>query len=539
MRTSARSQQVSVAWRSRRLGVEVAVYANKLTLALWLVTSGALLSACGARTPSQLEPTRTLAPQPTGVTASATPAEPATAAAPEADSQPLSTRIPAAPLGPDVLGDARACADVRPTINAVAPNLGTQDGRVLYLTPESDIALSDISGKTHVRVTDDSFIDNDARRMRIYLFPTAASDGDAIAFVRLDVSGNSVTQTVTIAEPRDNGASIDVFSTGESTIPYVDWAPDGQTIAFLTINANSGEIRTAARTGGEASIIESGRPAYWHWHSDSGSLVTHLGGRGERRGEGAYLSTIDINAARRGDANVFDTLPGAFQSPHFSPAGSHMVYAANLEGAGDDALVLGDASGVPICVLSSVEHGAFFAWSPNGVHVAVMDTPGPAVAAGALRVIDVRDGSTQQVHQSAIAFFWSPDGDRLAVYSLSDSAAPTQIGQATGSARVARVSEQEGRVPMMRIEIASLRGGAHIPVVDTFMTGDFRQYLQFFDQYSRSVTPWSPNGTHLAFSGGQRTDAPPVFGIATFNPAKTEVTLSQLGQGSLAFFSPK
>ena len=514
------------------------MYANKLTLALWLVTSGALLSACGARPQPQLEPTRTLAPQPTRAPASATPAERATTA-PEARPRVSATVMPAALLGPDVLGDARTCADVRPAVNAVAPKLGAQDGRVLYLTPESDIALSDITGKTHVRVTQDSFIDSDAKRMRIYLFPTAASDGDALAFVRLEVSGGSVTQTVTIAEPRDNGASIDVFSTSESTIPYVDWAPDGQTIAFLTINANSGEIRAAARTGGAASIIEAGRPAYWHWHSDSGSLVTHFGGRGERRGEGAYLSTIGIKSARRGDAHVFDTLPGAFQSPHFSPDASHMVYAANLKGSGDDALVLGDSSGMPICVLSAVEQGAFFAWSPDGVHLAVMDTPGPAVATGELRVIDVRDGSAQLVHQSAIAFFWSPDGDRLAVYSLSDSAAPTQIGRADGSAKAARVSEQGGGVPMMRIEIASLRGGAHIPVVDTFMTGDFRQYLQFFDQYSRSVTPWSPNGAHLAFSGGQRTDAPPVFGVATFNPAKTEVTLSQLGQGSLAFFSPK
>ncbi len=447
--------------------------------------------------------------------------------------------MPSALLGPDVLGDARTCADVRPAVNAVAPQLGTQDGRVLYLTPESDIALSDITGKTNVRVTSDGFVDNDAKRMRVYLFPTVARDGDALAFVRLDVNGSSITQTVTIAEPRDNGASIDVFSTGESNIPYIDWAPDGRTIAFLTINTLSGEIRAAARTGGAASIIESGRPAYWHWHSDSGSMVTHLGGRGERRGEGAYLSTIGIKSARRGDAQVFDTLPGAFQSPHFSPDAGHMVYAANFKGAGDDALVLGDANGVPVCVLSAVERGAFFAWSPDGVHVAVIDTPGPAVATGALRVIDVRDGSVQLVHKSAIAFFWSPDGDRLAVYSLSDSAAPTQIGRTDGSAKTARLSEQGGGVPMMRIEIASLSGGGLIPVVDTFMTGDFRQYLQFFDQYSRSVTPWSPNGAHLAFAGGQRTDAPPVFGIATFNAAKTEVTLSQLGQGSLAFFAPK
>ena len=56
--------------------------------------------------------------------------------------------MPAALLGPDVLGDARTCADVRPAVNAVAPKLGAQDGRVLYLTPESDIALSDITGKT-------------------------------------------------------------------------------------------------------------------------------------------------------------------------------------------------------------------------------------------------------------------------------------------------------------------------------------------------------------------------------------------------------
>jgi len=102
------------------------------------------------------------------------------------------------------------------------------------------------------------------------------------------------------------------------------------------------------------------------------------------------------------------------------------------------------------------------------------------------------------------------------------------------AARVAQTQDQIG----LRIEVIDSRSGQSVKVADTYPSRQLQQYFQFFDQYSRSVSPWSPDGKHLVFTtqspDGQTADV----GVATLDAAGS-VSLKRVAAGTVAFWSPK
>ncbi len=424
-----------------------------------------------------------------------------------------------------------ACSVMRPNVARIEPAFGGR-GRVVRMTLEGNLLLSDIDGGNETALTDDGFVDADNERLRTYHFPTPSPDGDAIAFVRLEVSRGQFTQTVIIAEL---GAGIElraVYTTSELNVPYIDWAPDGGAIAFLSINTQGGAIRAVSRAGGEVHALEKGAPTYWHWRSDSRKLLTHVGGRARTKGDPGRLSLIDVDGASGSEPVRLELLPGQFQSPHWSPDGNAMAYVLNHDNIAD-VLVLADAAAKPMCRLARITAGAFFAWSPDGAHIALIDTA-RAIQPGVLRLIDVRDGAERVLHEDANSFFWSPDGARLAVYSFVRGVSATPLAEGARAAKLALPASQP--TPLMRIEMIDVTSGRKTLVANLHPTSIFGQYIGFFDQYSRAVSPWSPDGAHLVFSGGQALDRDSDIGVATVDESGS-IKLSRLGSGALAFFA--
>lgn len=476
---------------------------------------------------TELEPTRTPAP--------------AIATLPPATSIPAATATTAASAQRPQT-EARAtqyelCSIAKPAIVAVPPTLPDSTGQIVYVTTDGNIALTDITGRSRVNVTADAFLSSDRQAALIYQFPTFSSDGKSVAFVSLSTTAgfDGVTQTVHIAPATTGSTPTNLFATAEWGIPYLDFSPDGKQVAFLTISPRAGAVRVVSSAGGEASVFETGSPMYWHWRSDSAALLTHANGRAEAQGDAA-ISVVDVNlnGAAQSSRIEIDALPGAFQSPHYAPDGKHMLYVANA--GGQDELVLAGADGNPICAVMSIDTNAYFAWSPDGGKVAVMDTQVPLQLPAPVIVHDFSTGESKTVQEEASAFFWSPDGNRIATYRLVTNAPQTSISHAGG--RLNAPATQSQRIAL-RIEVIDADTGSFTRVADTLPSQQFAQYLQYFDQYSRAVSPWSPDGRHLVFTSLLPNNNTADVAVASFNSNQGGPSLKRIAAGVVAFWSPK
>jgi len=412
------------------------------------------------------------------------------------------------------------------------------EGQIVFITPEGNIALTDPSGRRRTPITADAFINEQQEAGRIYRFPTFSPDGRFLAFTSLSTvrGANAITSSVHVALAAPDADIRTLYSATEWNIPYLDWSPDSALIAFLTINPTAGAIRVIAREGGEATIFDTGIPTYWHWRPDSAGMVTHLGGRATTKGK-ANVSLIASRGTVKDGQTVIEELPGAFQSPQWSPDGRYVLLVAYTDG--QDELVLADAAGKPICTIQIVEYNAYFAWSPDGRAVAVLDTAPSSqgiLLPAELVIYDLVDGDSRAVHGEASLFFWSPDSRKLAVYSLAFDARPRPLGM--GGNRLSAPAAQQPAAGL-RIEIVDRATGRRVKVADASPTGAFSQYFPYFDQYSRAVTPWSPDGRRLVFAGALAGEDAAEVAVATLSPGEDEVSITRTAQGIVAFWSPR
>ena len=537
------------------------------------VTVSLVLSACSPTNSAApgLEPTRavatvnpasaadvsvaaTEAPVDTSSSPSdASPTEAAPSSVARATDRPRATAAAAlAPLEPL----APSCTEVKPALTdastpspEVIPAAGPS-GQIVYLTGDGNIALTDATGSITSAVTSDAFIDEASQTLRVYQFPTFSNDGASLAFVEVDANGatSNFTQTVHVAAAKDKPTVATLYETTVSNIPYLDWSPDSSKLAFLTIAQAKGAIRLVSPSGGPISTLDIGSSAYWHWRNDSTAIVAHLGGAHSASSDAhiAVIDTFDL-ATDTSQVTRLESLPGQFQAPQFSPNGKFMLYVAGL-GAGPTSdvndLILADAAGKPVCTVTRMESGAFFAWSPSGAQIAYLDTQSPLQLPRPLTILDLETGKRVQVDRDGIMFFWSPSGNRLALYSIFDlgtgSSSQSNGGgvlSAPASARANAPAQQSQKV--LRIEMIDAGTGKAVKVADTLPTRDMGAFFQFFDQYSRAMTPWSPDGRSLVFVSAASSAATADIGVATLSPSGSSVNLTHIATGSMAFWSPK
>lgn len=524
-------------------------------------------SACGPRPTAGPEilllPTRTLAPEPVRT-------EPL---APSGAARAL-TETPA-PVGATSI--VTCAAGLGPfASNAVLP---TSAGQIVYVGADGNLGLVDPATARTLRVTRDAGVSQESQTGRAYLFPTFSADGRALAFVSLERTRDGYTQTVQMAEARELPPITGLYATTTDNIPYLDWAPDSRSVAILSINSRNGALRLAGVDGSASTVVATGASIYWHWRSDASALIAHTDGAADTAAN-ARLSLVQRGATR---AERLAALPGYFQAPQFSPDGQRMLYVAQY--GETESLTLADANGTPQCGLSSVADAMYFAWSPNGRHVALIDTPKLLGEPNLLEVIDIGTGRRSSLARNAVSYAWSPNGRYLAMWSVvrdgqvidpavvrSAGATPTPVPaptlvptarptlRPTATPRGARPAPTATARPSptlprptvaptqtataaapqiaMRLEIADVATGALVQVADTIPSGDFLNMLQFFDQYSRGASPWSPDGRSLTFvSVDVATDAAWIYVARVGEDGRAQIR--RLAEGGLAFWSPR
>ena len=274
--------------------------------------------------------------------------------------------------------------------------------------------------------------------------------------------GELLSSAVYVASADGKRPLRELYLSEVHNVPYLDWSPDSQRIAFLAQNVQDASYElnlVDAKDGQKARTIAEGTSAAWSWNPDGKTLAAKVGAADGVTGR---LSLVD--ASTNAVARVQENADKILSAPHFSPDGQTMLIARQAQDKNE--LVLTDREGKAIKTLAEFDGRVRFAWSPSGDEVAYVAQQEGATG-GSLRVVDVKSGKERTISRKPVqAFFWSPDGQRIA--SFSDASPTDAAGDFKGYNLMPEIS-----APMMLLETldpatGSARGLFYFAPTDAF-----------------------------------------------------------------------
>ena len=354
-----------------------------------------------------------------------------------------------------------------------------------------------------------------------HAWPTWAPGGGKVAVSRVrDTGGGGAEVTIQLLDAA-TGRSETVYSNdfpglvADGSPHYLYWSPDDRALSFLASTRQGlGLFVVDTQDGGPPVLVENGAPLYYSWSGEGGSLLVHVGEDLKLfRGASGYLHSEVLTASR------------GYRVPAFSPDGQWLAYVGQTDSG--NQLFVADVNnlGNPAALIEVNDFSAFM-WSPTGDELAVGDQTGRAVGFDRLRVVSASGGGVNSVtDESSIAFYWSPNGRRLAWVGLNreDQNFHWNIWNAASPASAA---------------------GADGQSLMTFQPSrDVLTMLSYFDQYAYSHSPWSPDSAHLVVAGtetlpyerrnGHTPTGSRVFVIDVAGGAPPQ----EIAEGTLAFWS--
>ena len=355
--------------------------------------------------------------------------------------------------------------------------------RIAYIDNSGDLRLINPNGTGDQRLTGDvraGLLSQALERGDSYSWPTWSPDGTKLAVSRISVAGRSPDLSVQLFN-LDTGGMLSAF---ENEIPapvadgaahYIYWSPDGRYLTVLAPTPDGLALFVRDYQGNDdAAAVVIGAPLYYHWSNDSGAIAVHSGDR-------LMMSEPSLDGAR---ADVqMDAL--GFRSPALSPDGTQVAYAAT-QGEVHGVFVR-DIGPPPFDAMQAprllVETGtlAAFAWAPDGSTLAVSEQASRGSPLFNRLSLMSADGSASSVlvQEDHLAFFWSPEGDRIAWVGVDPSTRE------------------------MELSLSAVAGGEPRRLFRFSPTGEFFTYLSFFDQYAYSHSLWSPDGSALVVAGNE------------------------------------
>lgn len=298
--------------------------------------------------------------------------------------------------------------------------------------------------------------------------PIWSPDGAQVAYAT-----RAGTPALVVADA-DGGSSRRVELDGASF--YFSWSPSGDQLSSLRNDPDGIGLDVIDDPSSETPVttVDRGAPYWTVWDPDGGRLFVHAG-----------VDRLDI-VDDAGGVTPLGVVPGDFRVPDWTEDG---LLTLAVEG-GRQALVRVTPDGA-VDPIAAIDGLVTFAANPAGTKVAIQslrsEGPGGAIEAALpaqeplpvnqLLVLDLGTGEiTIASLQGVLAFWWSPEGDRLLTL---------HPGPGDGTLRW-RVWDGTSLIdgPVFRPEAS---------FVDEF--------LVFFDQYARSMTLWAPDGSRYSFPG--------------------------------------
>lgn len=351
-------------------------------------------------------------------------------------------------------------------------SIDDRDNRLLIVDSDGNIYTMDPDGRRRQAVT------TNASSTIIYQQPTWAPDSGRIAWTQVRSEDDRLKPSLMIGKP--DGTIIDTVNLPFAPF-YIYWSPDSERLAYLSNwliqNSPSMALRLVELSGEEAttSTIAQGQPFYFSWAPNGRELLSHVGN------ELVTLFTID------GEENPLSGASTGFPSPQWIEGSDRFLFAVDdLNGQGH--LVMTDRTMADLEELTTYIGSISFSLNPSASKLAYInsDREGAAAAMGPLYIQDMETNKTIEISfEPVLAFFWSPDGQKLAYMQF----------------------EIENSRTSLRWKVWE---DGNVTAYDTITPSRvfLRRYLAFFDQYAQSMRIWSPNSDAFVYAGmnerGQR-----------------------------------
>ncbi len=464
---------------------------------------------------------------------------------------------------PEPQGDASA---VRPPVRdyPTPPDAGEPLAEIAYVGPDGNIHTVDRDGRNHRRVTARPAASG--RASLRYGGPVWSPDGSFLAFMSFEHGEDGVSSALHAVGADGEGRRTLVARTAVSPL-YLGWSPQARVLAFVGARPGSSQLelrRVGApgeQPGGQserqtepARTLVKGRPLHWTFCADDTKILAHVDGT---RRYGGRVAVFDVGGAEKDDSRggggssssgdtrspprVIENDPTPFRAPACSPDGREAAVAVRSVATGSSGSSSPQSSpgGRIMAVdlesgakrrLAAFEGRAAFSYSPDGRHIAYTDgvttrfggTRGQLYITSAARASHDRPGAGEEPKPieeapSVLAFFWSPDGSRLAF-----------LQPAFGGENPSEL--------LVTLTVLDLADGSAQSIAPLNLSPIFANEVVYrFDQFARSSTIWAPDGSALALGLIDSTGAPAVYVIPTPGEGSTP---RRVASGDLPVWRP-
>jgi TolB protein len=355
-----------------------------------------------------------------------------------------------------------------------------------------------------------------------YLFPAWSPNGTGLAVIGDD----SLYLYPDIDEDNVSNRVVRLYSNPSEPPFYLYWSPDSQQLSFLANHPQGIALHLSSLNEGDSKQLAVGQPFYWDWSPESDQILIHTG----TFDDDSSLAVLDASGVQKTAAIAS---PGRFQAPGVSPSGLYWAYAERTSQGLSRIVVMG--SDEELLLIEPHFGQAYMTWSPVADNLAFAS---PAIGSrsrfGSLRLFELGTGKTSTiVNEQVVAFFWAPDGSKIAYLTLAEPA-PGGIQALDGNkGRLARrISYQHPEIEL-NLQIVDINS-REIKWLTTFRPPAtyVTQFLPYFDQYALSHLVWSPDGKYLILpmiKGGRE-----VISIITVSDG----SVSELAEGKIGFWRP-
>lgn len=368
----------------------------------------------------------------------------------------------------------------------------------------SQIAYVNAKGQLELIAADGSSEKTIGDKNHVYQFPAWSPDGKSIAAIGRKVRGASQGEGTVYIHDTEHGDIItrDLYSSNSEIPFYLYWSPDSRYISFLTTHPKAGmALYYLSANGGDSRLLHVGQPFFWVWHPDASEMLIHTGGA-ETDAELTFLKP----------PNSYDGLtlnlasPGYFQTPGISPSKRFVAFGTQDDSGKTDIVI--EKKSTRKRKRFTHKGAAIMSWSPTNDYLAYISPfKEDQNFYGMLRLVEAESGRRiVLVEETVLAFFWSPDGRKIAYFTLLEPNKQTDPLSAFNNRRDQKTlvtdGYAKGKALPQEIDYALW---LNLHVVDVFR-GESRlltpfkpnavfvnQFMPFFDQYALSHRIWSPS----------------------------------------------
>ena len=363
-----------------------------------------------------------------------------------------------------------------------------------------------------------------------FTWPTWSPDAKSLVYSGVVDEGDELQVNLYSSQVGGGGSGVlyasepgEVGLLARGVVHYPLWSPNGENLAFIAIKDGGLSLfMDDLSDDPDARRLLDDGPLWMSWESDSSRLAVH-------RGAEHFLISSGIEPT----VQALDVRATGYRVPTFHPVDGSVTLRTQptaLRGSVSSAR-LEDAEIQTITPLRSVEGEAAFLWSSTGEHLAIAESSQyfiyrdtPLSVYGGITVVPTQSPEDAfELSLPVLAFFWSPDGAKIAFVTLS---------------------ERQGALSWAVYDVLS---DERTRLVDFAPSAEQLTMFQFFDQYAYSHSLWSPDSASIVFAGDLLTDSVTASarhpGHASFHIVVVDVEpvaeAHVIAEGIMGFWSPR